>query len=174
MSENLYYVYGMTQSYFTRKITGYLDYKKIPWRLCRFTGNNPEVLRAGWTDGIPAVKTPEGEFMWDSTPVIHHRHGHAIGLARHRDGRLPTRFGGLSRVQQQVEEDLLKRGGIPQSRGRVARVGPFELDAPVLELGLGRAQCGVDDRREIQSSTLDLPASGDGERAGDRAVQALD
>jgi len=72
MSDNAYHVYGMTQSYFTRKITGYLDYKGIPWRLCRFSGNNPEVLAAGWPGGIPALKTPAGEFMWDSTPVIHH------------------------------------------------------------------------------------------------------
>jgi glutathione S-transferase len=72
MSRNPYVVYGMTQSYFTRKITGYLDYKGIAWRLCRFSGNNPEVLAAGWPGGIPAVKTPEGEFMWDSTPIIHH------------------------------------------------------------------------------------------------------
>ena len=26
-----YRVHGMTQSYFTRKMTGYLDYKRIPW-----------------------------------------------------------------------------------------------------------------------------------------------
>jgi glutathione S-transferase len=72
MSGNIYGVYGMTQSYFTRKMTGYLDYKGIPWRLCRFSGNNPEVLTAGWPGGIPAVRNPEGEFMWDSTPIIHH------------------------------------------------------------------------------------------------------
>ena len=26
-------VYGLTVSYFTRKVTGYLDYAGIPWRL---------------------------------------------------------------------------------------------------------------------------------------------
>ena len=72
MSHIPYRVYGMSQSYFTRKIAGYLDYKRIPWRLCRFSGNNPEVLAAGWPEGIPALKNPDGEFMWDSTPVIHH------------------------------------------------------------------------------------------------------
>jgi glutathione S-transferase len=75
MSSNAYHVYGMNQSYFTRKITGYLDYKDIPWRLCRFSGNNIEVMSAGWPGGIPAVKTPDGEFMWDSTPIIHHLEG---------------------------------------------------------------------------------------------------
>ena len=34
-------VYGMTQSYFTRKLTGYLDYKAIPYLLRRFAGANP-------------------------------------------------------------------------------------------------------------------------------------
>lgn len=72
MSDNVYYVYGLTQSYFTRKVTGYLDYKGIAWRLCRFAENNLEVLGAGWPGGIPAVKTPNGDFMWDSTPVIHY------------------------------------------------------------------------------------------------------
>lgn len=65
-------VYGMTQSFFTRKITGYLDYKNIPWRLSRSGGNNPQARAAGYPGGIPAVKTPGGEFMWDSTPVIHY------------------------------------------------------------------------------------------------------
>ena len=52
MSSNAYHVYGMTQSYFTRKITGYLDYKDIPWRLCRFSGNNVEVLLPARGDQI--------------------------------------------------------------------------------------------------------------------------
>ena len=43
-----YRVYGMTQSYFTRKVTGYLDYKGIPWQMCRAAQNNPEVQSAGW------------------------------------------------------------------------------------------------------------------------------
>ena len=67
-----YRVYGLNQSYFTRKLTGYLDYKEIPWVLRRFGGMNPTVTAAGWPGGIPAVQNPDGAFMWDSTAVIHH------------------------------------------------------------------------------------------------------
>lgn len=67
-----YHVFGMTRSYFTRKMTGYLDYKGVPWRLRRFGGASPEARAAGWSGGIPPVRTPEGEYMWDSTAMIHH------------------------------------------------------------------------------------------------------
>jgi glutathione S-transferase len=67
-----YRVYGMTQSYFTRKLTGYLDYKGIPWLLCRTGAMHPEAAAAGWPGGIPAAQTPQGEFMWDTTAMIHH------------------------------------------------------------------------------------------------------
>jgi glutathione S-transferase len=62
----------MTQSYFTRKMTGYLDYKGIPYLFRGFAGANPEARAAGWTGGIPPMRTPEGEYMWDSTDMIHH------------------------------------------------------------------------------------------------------
>ena len=67
-----YRVYGMSQSYFTRKMAGYLDYKGIPWLLRRFSGVSPEAAAAGWSGGVPFVQTPSGEFMWDSTAMIHH------------------------------------------------------------------------------------------------------
>src|SRR2546426_4507790 len=72
MRANVYRVHGMMQSYFTRKMTGYLDYKGIPWRFRRFPGVSPEALAAGFPGGVPAVETPAGEFMWASTPMIHH------------------------------------------------------------------------------------------------------
>ena len=65
-------LFGLDQSYFTRKMSGYLDSKGIPWRLRRFAGGNAEVRAAGWTGGIPAMKTPEGEIMWDTTAMILH------------------------------------------------------------------------------------------------------
>jgi glutathione S-transferase len=67
-----YRLYGMSQSYFTRKMTGYLDYKGIPWMFRRFGGGDPDVMAAGWTGGVPAMQTPEGEYMWDTTAIIHH------------------------------------------------------------------------------------------------------
>jgi glutathione S-transferase len=72
MESGPYRVYGLNQSFFTRKLTGYFDYKGIPWVLRRFGGMNPTVTAAGWPGGIPAVQNPDGVFMWDSTAVIHH------------------------------------------------------------------------------------------------------
>ena len=72
MTAPAYRVHGMMQSYFTRKMTGYLDYKGIPWVLRRFPGASPEAMAAGFPGGVPVVQTPEGEFMWDSTSMIHH------------------------------------------------------------------------------------------------------
>ncbi|MGD1027169.1 glutathione S-transferase N-terminal domain-containing protein [Candidatus Binatus soli] len=67
-----YRVYGMTQSYFTRKLTGYLDYKAIPYLMRRFAGANRAAREAGWPGAMPVVKTPDGGFMWDTTAMIHH------------------------------------------------------------------------------------------------------
>jgi glutathione S-transferase len=72
MSGKRYRVHGMMQSYFTRKMTGYLDYKAIPWLFRRFPGTSPAAAAAGYPGGVPVVETPEGEFMWDSTAMIHH------------------------------------------------------------------------------------------------------
>ena len=67
-----YRVHGMMQSYFTRKMSGYLDYKRIPWLFRRFPGVSPAAMAAGFPGGVPVVETPAGEFMWDSTAMIHH------------------------------------------------------------------------------------------------------
>ena len=63
-------VFGANQSYFTRKMTGYLDYKGIHWRLWRVGGMPPDLVARGFPGGIPAIETPEGELMWDSTAMI--------------------------------------------------------------------------------------------------------
>jgi glutathione S-transferase len=72
MSDGAYRVHGMMQSYFTRKMTGYFDYKRIPWRFRRFAGMSPQAAAAGFPGGVPVVETPDGGFMWDSTAMIHH------------------------------------------------------------------------------------------------------
>ena len=72
MTNPAYRVHGVMQSYFTRKMTGYLDYKGIPWLFRRFPGVSPEAAAAGFPGGVPAVETPDGAFMWDSTAMIHH------------------------------------------------------------------------------------------------------
>jgi glutathione S-transferase len=69
----------VNQSFFTRKVTGYLDYKGLPWRLRRGLGLSPEVRAAGWDGGLPAVIDADGDVFWDSTSVILHLEQH------HRD-----------------------------------------------------------------------------------------
>src|SRR5207245_7647464 len=88
MRTNVYRVHGMMQSYFTRKMTGYLDYKGIPWVLRRFPGASPEAMASGFPGGVPPVQTPAGEFMWDSTAMIHH-----LELRFPRAGRPSGRLG---------------------------------------------------------------------------------
>lgn len=65
-------VHGLTVSYFTRKVTGYLDHKAIRWRLQPSIGMHLAAREAGWNGGIPVVMTPEGELVWDSTSIILH------------------------------------------------------------------------------------------------------
>jgi glutathione S-transferase len=67
-----YLVHGLTVSYFTRKVTGYLDHAGLPWRLRPSIGLNLAARAAGWNGGIPVVTTPDGELVWDSTSIILH------------------------------------------------------------------------------------------------------
>jgi len=75
-----YRVHGLNQSFFTRKVTGYLDYKGIPWLLRRSANAHPRFAAGGWPGGMPVVEEPDGGFMWDSTSVI-----------LHLDARFPVR-----------------------------------------------------------------------------------
>jgi glutathione S-transferase len=71
----MYLVHGLTRSYFTRKMTGYLDYTDRPWRLAPMgpePAGHPAANAAGWTGAIPVVDTPSGQPMWDSTSMIEH------------------------------------------------------------------------------------------------------
>ncbi len=70
--ENPFRLHGVMQSYFTRKMTGYFEYKGIPYVLRRFAGTSPQAEAAGFPGAMPTAETPEGEFMWDSTAMIHH------------------------------------------------------------------------------------------------------
>lgn len=69
---NQHLVYGLTRSYFTRKVTGYLDYTDRPWRLEPGINNHPVAAEAGWNGGIPIVTAPDGTMLWDSTSIIEH------------------------------------------------------------------------------------------------------
>src|SRR5262245_17491149 len=126
MRQNVYRVHGMMQSYFTRKMTGYLDYKGIPWVFRRFPGASPEAMAAGFSGGVPVVETPAGEFMWDSTSMIHH-----LELRFPEPAVLPTdpvqRF--LCYVLEDAADEWLYRPAVgtrwhfPEN----AAVGGFEL-----------------------------------------------
>jgi len=67
-----YLVHGLTRSYFTRKVTGYLDYTDRPWRLEPGLMDHEAATNAGWNGGIPVVSTPDGVPIWDSTTIIEH------------------------------------------------------------------------------------------------------
>ena len=68
-----YIVHGLTRSYFTRKVTGYLDYADRPWRLEPCAPHvHSAATEIGWTGGIPVVAGPDGALMWDSTTIIEH------------------------------------------------------------------------------------------------------
>ncbi len=70
-------VHGLTRSYFTRKVTGYLDFTDRPWRLEPCPPNiHPNASEIGWTGGIPVVTGPDGDLMWDSTAIIEHLDSH--------------------------------------------------------------------------------------------------
>jgi glutathione S-transferase len=69
-------VYGVNQSFFTRKVTGYLDYKQLPWSLRRGLGLSTDVRAGGWDGGLPAVIDADGAVIWDSTSVILHLEHH--------------------------------------------------------------------------------------------------
>ena len=49
-------VHGLRPSFFTRKVTGYLDYKRLPWWLSPDAGSIPKAREAGWPGGIPVVE----------------------------------------------------------------------------------------------------------------------
>ncbi len=71
-ASNEFVVHGVLPSYFTRKVTGYLDYKDLRWRMQPSIGANVAAHAAGWNGGIPVIGTPSGELIWDSTAVILH------------------------------------------------------------------------------------------------------
>src|SRR5262245_46036237 len=69
-TSGVFHVFGLTQSYFTRKVAGYLDRKGIAWVLRRAGGGPPGLLPRRFPGGIPDMQTPDGALMWDSTAMI--------------------------------------------------------------------------------------------------------
>ncbi|RMF12980.1 MAG: glutathione S-transferase family protein [Alphaproteobacteria bacterium] len=68
--EARYVIYGLDASYFTRKVLGFFHYKQIPYEYRHKTITvRPVVEKKAGTHLIPVVVTPEGEWLWDSTPI---------------------------------------------------------------------------------------------------------
>ncbi len=63
-------LYGVEASYFTRKVLALFAYKELPTDFRRKTLMvAPEVEARAGTRLMPVVVTPEGEWLWDSTPI---------------------------------------------------------------------------------------------------------
>lgn len=161
MRPTAYRVHGMMQSYFTRKMTGYLDYKGIPWLLRRFPGASPAAAAAGFPGGVPVVETPEGEFMWDSTAMIHH-----LELRFPEPAVLPAdpvqRF--LCYIIEDVADEWLYRPavGTRWHFEENAAVGGFELARDITvraPLACGQAHAAV--RAHVRGSCPPLGVTAD-------------
>jgi glutathione S-transferase len=160
MSGNFYRVHGMMQSYFTRKMTGYLDYKGIPWRFRRFPGVSPDAMAAGFPGGVPAVETPTGGFMWDSTAMIHH-----LELCFPEPAVLPPdpvqRF--LCYVLEDAADEWLYRPAVGSRWffAENAAVGGFELARDIavkMPIACDRAHAGVGDHVRSSCPPLGVTA----------------
>ena len=62
---------GASEPYFTRKLTGYMSYKGLPWQQ-RMKTYPDHVLASAWPGAMPVVETPDGDVIWDTTSVILH------------------------------------------------------------------------------------------------------
>lgn len=139
-SSDPFLVHGLTVSYFTRKVTGYLDHVGLPWRLVPSIGANPVAREHGWNGGIPVVTAPDGELLWDSTAVIEHLDHHEPRPERRVLPEDPTlRF--LAHVLDDFSDEWFYRHAVGTrwlvDENRVtgswdiAREGSREIDAPI-------------------------------------------
>ncbi len=67
-----YRVYGLDLSYFTGKLEAYLRYKEIPYERVELTARSFRdiVLENTGLQKMPAVETPDGTWLTDTTPMI--------------------------------------------------------------------------------------------------------
>ena len=71
--DGTYIMYGMACSYFTGKLEAYFQTKGIPYRFEEMTRS--QFRECGRETGIvqlPCVKTPDGNWLTDTTPIIEH------------------------------------------------------------------------------------------------------
>ncbi|HUW02588.1 MAG TPA: glutathione S-transferase family protein [Acidimicrobiales bacterium] len=135
-------VYGVNQSFFTRKVTGYLDYKQLPWRLRRGIGPAEDVRAGGWDGGLPAVIDADGEVIWDSTSLILHLEHHHPGARTVLPPDPVHRF--LAFVLEDFNDEWLYRPAVgsrwllPENTSHgswdLARDAAHELPVPVAQI----------------------------------------
>jgi len=72
MTTQPYDLYRMDVSYFSGKLEAYLQYKQIPFRRIDTTTRTLRIEVAPHTgiQKVPTVRTPQGEWLQDSTPII--------------------------------------------------------------------------------------------------------
>lgn len=71
MSEGVYRIYGSEMSPYSVKVRAYFRYKGIPHRwIARNASNDEEYKAVAKLPIVPAVATPDGEGIQDSTPII--------------------------------------------------------------------------------------------------------
>ena len=98
---DLYKVYGARASYFTQKMLGILRYKEIPHEFLKKTlALREEVEKAAGTRLMPVIKTPEGDYLFDTTPM-------ALEMDRRFPGSDLLPEAAIPRITARVIEDFL-------------------------------------------------------------------
>jgi len=71
-AEAPYSVYRLDVSYFSGKLEAYLQYKEIPFRRIEATNRvmREELIPNAGIAKVPIVRTPDGRWLQDSTPII--------------------------------------------------------------------------------------------------------
>jgi len=142
-----YIVYGVDASYFTQKVLGLFAYKEIPTDYRKKTlGVRDEVEARSGTRLMPVVVTPEGEWLWDSTPI-----------AFEMDRRFPASAllpeAPVRRIAARILEDFFDEW---PTRHAVHFRWLYEQDIAVAGESIGRDLAGVPQEGELDEAARKL------------------
>jgi glutathione S-transferase len=102
-------VYGYELSYFTRKVEAALQLKGVPHRRASKTlWRRWNIERLAGTHQVPVVRTPAGQYLFDSTPILSHLDTLNIGARLHDEGAR----GILIRIVEEWLDEWLPRAVI--------------------------------------------------------------
>lgn len=152
-------VHGLTRSYFTRKVIGYLDFVGRPWRLEPCAPNmHPAATEAGWTGGIPVVTNPDESLMWDSTTIIEHSDLRAPAECRVLPDNPTLRF--LAFLLDDFSDEWFYRHAVGSRWSYPANTGPAGWQiAEELSVVVGMPG-GLVRSNVVQTMTASLPKLG--------------